>query len=108
MAWVMLVIAGLLEVGWAIGLKYTDGLTRPFPTALTALALIGSIGLLALAVRDLPIGTGYAVWVGIGAVGTSLLSMVLFDEPATLVRLALLTMLVSAIAGLKLTSSGAT
>lgn len=107
MAWVLLVVAGVLEVGWAIGLKYTEGFTRPVPTLLTVVALIGSIGLLALAVRDLPIGTGYAIWVGIGAVGTALLSMALFDEPATPVRLGLLTLLIAAIAGLKLTSNGA-
>lgn len=107
MAWVFLVIAGVLEVGWAIGLKYTEGFTRPLPTVLTVIALVGSIGLLALAVRDLPIGTGYAVWVGIGAVGTALLSIALFDEPATPVRLGLLALLVAAIAGLKLTSNGA-
>jgi quaternary ammonium compound-resistance protein SugE len=107
MAWVLLVVAGILEVAWAIGLKYTEGFTRPLPTALTAIALVGSIGLLALAVRDLPIGTGYAIWVGIGAVGTALLSMVLFDEPATPARLGLLALLIVAIAGLKLTSNGA-
>lgn len=106
MAWVLLVIAGVLEVGWAIGLKYTEGFSRPLPMALTAAALIASIGLLALAVRDLPIGTGYAVWVGIGAVGTSLVSIVLFDEPATPARLGLLVLL-AAITGLKLTSNGA-
>lgn len=83
MAWVILFLAGLLEIGWAIGLKYTQGFTRLWPTVGTAVALIGSMLLLGLAVRTLPIGTAYAVWTGIGAAGTALLGLWLFQEPAT-------------------------
>ena len=104
MAWLLLVVAGLLEVGWAIGLKYTEGFTRPLPTALTVAAMVASMGLLGLALRDLPVGTAYAVWVGVGALGTALLGIVLFGEPATGARLFFLGLLVIAIAGLKLTS----
>ena len=83
MSWILLVIAGLLETGWAVGLKYTDGFTKPLPTALTIAAIVASMVLLGLAVRDLPIGTAYAVWVGIGAFGTAVLGIFLFGEPAT-------------------------
>jgi quaternary ammonium compound-resistance protein SugE len=88
MAWLVLAAAGLLEIGWAIGLKYTDGFTRLVPSVLTLAAMAGSIILLGLALKTLPIGTAYAVWTGIGAVGTALLGIILFDEPATAARLA--------------------
>ncbi|EYB68654.1 small multidrug resistance protein [Deinococcus phoenicis] len=104
MAWILLVIAGLLEVGWAIGLKYTEGFTRPLPTVLTVASMIASMGLLGLATKTLPIGTAYGVWVGIGAVGAAILGIVLFREPATPARLAFLAMMVVAIIGLKATS----
>ena len=104
MAWAWLVVAGLLEVVWAIGLKYTDGFTRLAPSAITIAAMAGSVFFLALAVRTLPIGTGYAVWTGIGAVGVAILGMVLFDEPRTLARIASIALIVAGIAGLKLLS----
>ena len=104
MSWFLLVLAGLLECGWAIGMKYTDGFTRPVPTVLTVLAMVGSFGLLGLAVRDLPIGTAYGVWVGIGAVGTAILGIALFGEPATPARLFFLALMMVAIVGLKVTS----
>jgi quaternary ammonium compound-resistance protein SugE len=102
MAWTMLVIAGLLEIGWAIGLKYTDGFTRWMPSALTIVAMAGSMWLLALALRSIPIGTAYAVWTGIGAAGTAVLGIILFAEPATALRLASIGLIVAGIAGLKL------
>jgi quaternary ammonium compound-resistance protein SugE len=102
MAWALLFLAGLFEIGWAIGLKYTDGFTRAWPTAWTVAAMVASIVLLALAVRTLPIGTAYAVWTGIGAVGTALLGIYLFGEPATALRLACIALIVAGIAGLKL------
>ena len=102
MAWLVLFVAGLLEIGWAVGLKYTDGFTRPWPTIGTALAMIVSVVLLALAVRTLPIGTAYAVWTGIGAAGTVILGIALFGEPATLLRLLFVGLIVAGIAGLKL------
>jgi quaternary ammonium compound-resistance protein SugE len=104
MAWVYLFIAGLFEMGWAIGLKYTEGFTRPLPTALTVAAMIASVVLLGIALRDLPVGTGYAVWTGIGTVGTALLGMYLFGDPATVARLVCIAMIVAGIAGLKLFS----
>jgi quaternary ammonium compound-resistance protein SugE len=104
MAWVMLVIAGLLEIGWAIGLKYSAGLTRPWPTVATVAAMVASMWLLAIAVRSLPVGTAYAVWTGIGTVGTAVLGMLVLDEPATLVRLACIGLIVAGIAGLKVVS----
>lgn len=107
MAWGILIIAGLLEIGWAIGLKYTDGFTRPVPSVLTAAAIVASMFLLAVAARTIPIGTAYAVWVGIGAAGAAVLGIVLFDEPRTLARLFFLALLIVAIAGIRLTS-GAT
>src|SRR5262245_38401005 len=102
MAWVMLVIAGLLEIGWAVGLKYTNGFSRFGPTLATAAALVGSMTLLGLAVRALPLGTAYAVWTGIGTVGTAVLGMVLFQEPATMIRMLLIGLIVVGIFGLKL------
>ena len=102
MAWLWLGIAGLLEVVWAIGLKYTDGFSRLWPSVVTGAAMIGSVWFLALAVRTIPIGTGYAVWTGIGAVGVAILGMILFDEPRTLLRIGSILLIVAGIAGLKL------
>ncbi|MBL8276312.1 MAG: quaternary ammonium compound efflux SMR transporter SugE [Pelomonas sp.] len=104
MAWLLLVVAGLLEVGWAIGLKYTEGFTRPVPTVATVAAMVASVGLLGVAMKTLPVGTAYAVWVGVGAVGTAALGMVLFEEPATVGRLVSLGLIVAGIVGLKLAS----
>lgn len=101
MAWIYLVVAGLFEIGWAIGLKYTDGFTRIVPSALTIGAMIVSVLLLGLALRELPVGTGYAVWTGIGTVGTAILGIVLFAEPATAMRLGCIALIVAGIAGLK-------
>ncbi len=102
MAWIYLVLAGLLEVVWAVGLKYSEGFTRPLPSLVTGAAMIASFWLLATALRTLPLGTGYAVWVGIGAVGTALLGMVVFKEPATAARLVCIGLIVAGIVGLKL------
>ena len=102
MAWIMLIVAGLLEVGWAAGLKASDGFTRPVPTAITLALMVASMGLLGLAAKSLPIGTAYAVWTGIGAVGTVLVGLVFLHEPASLARLACLGLIVIGIAGLKL------
>jgi quaternary ammonium compound-resistance protein SugE len=104
MAWLYLFFAGLFEVGWAIGLKYTDGFTRPIPSALTLAAMLASILLLGLALKTLPVGTAYAVWTGIGAVGTAMLGIYLFAEPATAARLASIGLIVAGIVGLKLVS----
>ena len=104
MAWFLLVIAGLLEVGWAIGLKYTVGFTRVVPSVLTITAMVASMGLLGLAVRTLPLGTAYAVWTGIGTVGSVILGIVLFGEPATVVRIFCILLIVAGIVGLKLVS----
>ena len=100
-AWTLLTLAGLLEIGWAVGLKYADGFTRPLPTALTLAAMGASMYLLAQAARVLPIGTAYAVWTGIGAVGTAVLGMVLFGEPRTVLRLTCIVLIVAGIVGLK-------
>jgi len=102
MAWVYLFIAGLFEVGWAIGLKYTEGFTRPVPTLLTVASMVVSLALLGLALKALPVGTAYAVWTGIGALGTAILGIVLFGEAATALRLACLGLIVAGIVGLKL------
>lgn len=104
MSWIILTLAGLLEVCWAIGLKYTDGFTKPLPSLLTAAAIVGSMVLLAKATQNLPIGTAYAVWVGIGAAGAAILGMFLFNEPASPARLFFLGLLITAIIGLKATS----
>jgi quaternary ammonium compound-resistance protein SugE len=104
MAWVYLAIAGVFEMGWAIGLKYTEGFTRLVPTALTIGAMIISVLLLGLALRDLPVGTGYAVWTGIGTVGTAVLGMYLFGDPATAGRIACIGLIIAGIAGLKILS----
>lgn len=103
-AWIILGIAGLLEVGWAIGLKYTDGFTKLLPSVLTAVALAGSMYLLSVSARTLPIGTAYGVWVGIGALGAAILGIVLFQEPVTISRIFFLSLLLIAIVGLKMTS----
>lgn len=102
MAWALLGIAGLFEIGWAIGLKYTVGFTRLVPSLLTAASMAISLALLGLAVRNLPIGTAYAIWTGIGTVGTALLGILLFGEPATALRLACIGLILAGIAGLKL------
>lgn len=99
--WITLGIAGLLEIGWAIGLKYADGFTKPLPSALTLATMGASMYLLAQAARQLPIGTAYAVWTGIGAVGTAILGMVLFHEPKTVLRLTCIVLVVAGIVGLK-------
>lgn len=101
MAWVTLFIAGLLEIGWAVGLKYTDGFTRPWPTAGTVIALVASMVLLGLSVRTLPIGTAYAIWTGIGAAGTAILGLWLFQEPATAPRLLCIGLILAGVVGLK-------
>ena len=105
MNWFILFIAGLFEVGWAIGLKYTEGFTRLWPTLGTLVALVISMGLLGFAMKSLPVGTAYAVWVGIGAVGTAILGIVLFGEAATPGRLISLALIVAGIIGLKLATS---
>jgi quaternary ammonium compound-resistance protein SugE len=102
MAWVYLTIAGLLEIVWAIGLKYTEGFTRLGPTAVTVAAMVASVVLLGIALRDLPVGTGYAIWTGIGTIGTAVLGIMLFQEPATALRLASIGLIVAGIVGLKL------
>lgn len=101
MAWVYLIIAGLFEITWAIGLKYADGFTRLVPSAVTIVAMILSVVLLGLALRELPVGTGYAVWTGIGTVGAAILGMILFSEPATVIRLGCIALIVAGIIGLK-------
>lgn len=103
MSWFYLIIAGLLEVAWASGLKYTHGFTRPIPSLLTALAIVGSMVLLALAQKHLPIGTAYGVWVAIGVVGVTIIGIALQGDPATPMRLAFLALLVVAVVGLKFT-----
>lgn len=104
MAWFLVVISGLLEVGWAIGLKASNGLSRPLPAVLTVLGMLASFALLSIAVRQLPIGTAYAVWVGIGAVGTALVGIAVFREPASAARIFCLVLVVAGIIGLKLTT----
>jgi quaternary ammonium compound-resistance protein SugE len=102
MAWVLLFVAGLFEVAWAIGLKYTDGFTRLAPSLFTLVSMVVSVVLLGLALKALPVGTGYAVWTGIGTIGTAILGMTLFAEPATAMRLACIGLIVAGILGLKL------
>jgi quaternary ammonium compound-resistance protein SugE len=102
MAWTMLFVAGLMEIGWAIGLKYTEGFSRLVPSVLTLICMAGSIILLGLAVKTLPIGTAYAVWTGIGAVGTAILGIILLGDPATALRLVCIGLIVAGIIGLKL------
>lgn len=103
--WLALIVAGLLEVCWAVGLKYTDGFRRPIPSMLVILVISASMFLLGWAARTLPIGTAYAVWVGIGALGAAILGITLFDEPVTMARIGFLVLLLVAIAGLKVTSN---
>lgn len=103
MAWLVLTVAGLFEVGWAIGLKYTDGFSKLWPSVATSAAMVVSVVLLGWAMRSLPVGTAYAVWTGIGAVGTVVLGIALFGEPATLGRLVCVTLIVAGIIGLKVT-----
>jgi quaternary ammonium compound-resistance protein SugE len=105
MPWLHLIIAGLLEVAWAIGLKQTEGWTRLWPSVTTALLMMASFFFLSLALRSLPIGTAYAIWTGIGAVGTALIGIIVFDEPRTAARLVCIVLIVAGIVGLKLTSS---
>ncbi len=102
MAWLLLLIAGLLEVGWAVGLKYTEGFTRLVPSVLTLSCMAASVGMLGLALKTLPMGTAYAVWTGIGAVGTAILGIVLFGDPAGAARIACIGLIVTGIVGLKL------
>lgn len=105
MAWMILFLAGLFEMGWAIGLKYTDGFTRLWPTLGTGAAMVVSLWLLGLAMRALPVGTAYAVWVGVGAVGTVVLGIILFGEPTNPGRMVSVALIVAGIIGLKLTTS---
>jgi quaternary ammonium compound-resistance protein SugE len=104
MAWGLIFLAGLFEVGWAVGLKYTEGFTRLWPSVWTAIAAVASLALLGLSVRTLPLGTAYAIWTGIGTVGTAILGVVLFKEPATVMRLMCIVLIMAGIVGLKLTT----
>jgi quaternary ammonium compound-resistance protein SugE len=106
MAWIVLLLAGLFEVGWAVGLKLTEGFTRPLPTLLTVASMAVSLGLLGLALQSLPLGTAYAVWTGVGTVGTALLGILLFGESADAARLLCIALIVAGILGLKLVSPG--
>lgn len=102
MSWIILFFAGLFEVGWAVGLKYTDGFSKPLPTALTIAAMAVSLGLLGLAMKELPLGTAYAIWTGVGAVGTVIAGIMLFGEAVTLLRIASVALIVCGLIGLKL------
>jgi len=102
MDWILLLVAGLLEVGWAIGLKYTEGFTRLWPSLWTVACMVASLALLGAALKTIPVGTGYAVWTGVGAAGTAILGIVLFAEPATVARLGSIALIVAGIVGLKL------
>ncbi|MGK5061415.1 quaternary ammonium compound efflux SMR transporter SugE [Janthinobacterium sp. LB3P112] len=104
MAWIILVLAGLLEIGWAIGLKYSAGFTRFVPSVLTAISMLGSVVMLGLALRTLPLGTAYAIWTGIGTVGTAIFGIMVLGEPASAARIACIALIVSGILGLKLLS----
>ncbi len=104
MSWIILFFAGLFEVGWAVGLKYTDGFTRPLPTVLTIAAMAISLGLLGLAMKELPLGTAYAIWTGVGAVGTVIAGIILFGESMALVRLASVALIISGLVGLKVSA----
>jgi quaternary ammonium compound-resistance protein SugE len=105
MAWIALFVAGLFEVGWAIGLKYTEGFTKVWPTVLTVLSMILSLWLLGLALKTLPVGTAYAIWTGVGTVGTAILGMILFGESTAALRLACIALIVAGILGLKLVNA---
>ncbi len=102
MAWVVLFVAGLLEIGWAVGLKFTEGFTRPLPSILTVLCMIASLGLLGVALRSLPLGTAYAVWTGVGTVGTAAVGILWLGESASVGRLICIALIVAGITGLKL------
>jgi quaternary ammonium compound-resistance protein SugE len=102
MTWIILILAGILEIGWAVGLKYTDGFTRPWPTVGTIAAMVLSLALLGIAMKSLPLGTAYAVWVGVGVVGTALLGIFLFAESAGPVKIASIVLIIAGIIGLKL------
>lgn len=105
MAWIVLVIAGFLETGWAIGMKYSEGFTKPIPSAITVCLIVISLFMLSFALRSIPVGTGYAVWTGIGTVGTVILGIVFFAEPATFARLGCIGLILAGIIGLKLVTS---
>ncbi|AGZ34044.1 quaternary ammonium compound-resistance protein SugE [Pseudomonas sp. SWI6] len=105
MSWIILFFAGLFEVGWAVGLKYTDGFSKPLPTVLTVAAMAISLGLLGLAMKELPLGTAYAIWTGVGAVGTVIAGIILFGESMALVRLASVALIVTGLVGLKVSAS---
>ncbi|MGF6395313.1 quaternary ammonium compound efflux SMR transporter SugE [Pseudomonas plecoglossicida] len=105
MSWIILFFAGLFEVGWAVGLKYTDGFTRPLPTILTVGAMVISLGLLGLAMKELPLGTAYAIWTGVGAVGTVIAGIILFGESMALVRLVSVALIITGLIGLKISAS---
>ena len=102
MSWIILFFAGLFEVGWAVGLKYSDGFTRPLPTVLTIVAMLVSLGLLGLAMKELPLGTAYAIWTGVGAVGTVIAGIILFGESMALIRLASVALIICGMVGLKM------
>ena len=104
MSWIFLFLAGILEIGWAVGLKYTDGFRLPVPTVLTVAAMVASIALLGLALRTLPLGSTYAIWTGIGTMGTVIVGMLLFSEPATAIRLGFIGLIMMGIVGLKLST----
>ncbi|MGF6153586.1 quaternary ammonium compound efflux SMR transporter SugE [Pseudomonas fluorescens] len=104
MPWIILFFAGLFEVGWAVGLKYTDGFSRPLPTVLTVGAMVISLGLLGLAMKDLPLGTAYAIWTGVGAVGTVIAGIILFGESMALFRLASVALIIVGLVGLKVST----
>ena len=105
MSWIILFFAGLFEVGWAVGLKYTDGFSKPLPTVLTVAAMAISLGLLGLAMKELPLGTAYAIWTGVGAVGTVIAGIILFGESMALVRLVSVALIVCGLIGLKVSAS---
>ncbi|AIS11784.1 Quaternary ammonium compound-resistance protein SugE [Pseudomonas chlororaphis subsp. aurantiaca] len=105
MSWIILFFAGLFEVGWAVGLKYTDGFSRPLPTALTIAAMAISLGLLGLAMKELPLGTAYAIWTGVGAVGTVIAGIILFGESMALFRLASVALIITGLIGLKVSAA---
>ncbi|MFF7061123.1 quaternary ammonium compound efflux SMR transporter SugE [Pseudomonas sp. NPDC008258] len=105
MSWIILFFAGLFEVGWAVGLKYTDGFSKPIPTVLTVGAMVISLGLLGLAMKELPLGTAYAIWTGVGAVGTVIAGIILFGESMALIRLVSVALIVCGLVGLKVSAS---
>lgn len=105
MSWIILFFAGLFEVGWAVGLKYTEGFTRPLPTLLTVTAMLVSLGLLGLAMKELPLGTAYAIWTGIGAVGTVIAGIILFGESMALLRLLSVALIICGLIGLKVSNA---